>query len=282
MPDIMVPLYLHMEACVTQENMNANLDATIKRGYSGIEAMLGAHIGECSIVGSGPSLAETWPQLRGDVLAVNQAIGYLISKGVAPKYAMLWDADAVVAEFAVPHPGVTYLVAARCHPAVFERLQGCDVRVWFAGGDHNISDYVKRRAIKDPLIYGGSAGVTRAMYFASALGYKKMNLFGADSSFSGDRSHIIKSMAKEKEIFVCVGDDMSAPEFRTTPELSAQVNEFREIYTIFCHPEVGIEVDVFGTGMLPAMYRAMKEKRLAGRIWNPDGTPYVERQLEAA
>ena len=40
-----IPLKLHMTSCATQEEMNANVDATIKRGYTRLNEYLGSQTG---------------------------------------------------------------------------------------------------------------------------------------------------------------------------------------------------------------------------------------------
>lgn len=272
---LLFPLTLHMIGCATAEEMNANVDATRARGYTGIIDLLDkAGMGDVSIVGSGPSLRETWQDLKGDVFAINQAIGFLLDKGVVPKWAMLWDAAEIVEQFAVPHPDITYLVAARCHPSVFERLKDCKVRVWFAGGDHNINEYMIKHELDDPLVNGGSAGVTRGLYLATCLGYRHLHVFGADASYSADgATHVKASLVPEKDFHVWIGNGEGKRLFRTTPEWCSQVNEFRDIFHLFSHPNYAVKIDVYGDGMLPHMWRLMKMKEAAGKLWNPDGTP---------
>ena len=107
-------------------------------------------------------------------------------------------------EFAVPHPDITYLVASRCHPDVFKRLEGCKIIVWHAGGDHNINDLLCERKLNEPMVNGGSAGVTRAMFLVNCLGYTDQHIFGADSSYTGDDTHIRGSLVPEKDLMVSI------------------------------------------------------------------------------
>lgn len=271
----LIPLFLDMHGCATKEEMNANVLATIERGYVSFNEHLLKYSGECSIVGSAPSIEKTYKDLQGDVLAINSSIKYLLEHGVTPKFAMIWDAAEICKEFAIPHPDITYLIGARCHPKVFDRLKDCKIVVWHAGGDHNIAELLKDREIDEPMINGGSAGVTRAMYLAVALGYKKLNIYGADSSYSekGD-THITGSLVPEKDFRCWIGNGEGAKQFRTTPEWCAQVNEFRDIYSVFRHPAYDINIDVFGEGMLPYMGELMREKDRKDLLWAEDGTPH--------
>lgn len=241
------------ECCASQEEIFANVAATVARGYEGLTDYLNGTHRTMSIVGAGASLADTYDDLRGHVLAVNSALGFLLDKGVVPQLAMFWDASPLIYEFAVPHPEVIYLVNARCHHYVFERLKGCRVVVWFADGDHNIREWLRERGINEPLIKGGSAGVTRAMFLAFALGYRELHVYGADSSYSGTRSHVSGSVVPEDELRVWLDRDGAGPSYMTTPWLAVQAMEHSKIVPMF--KGLGASIDVHGAGLLPHVHR---------------------------
>ncbi len=258
----LVPLLLSMEGCATEAEMNGNVEATLTRGYTRINEYLDTFSGEASIVGAAPSIKHTYKDLKGDVIACNSALKFLLDNGVVPKFAMLWDAHQLVSTFAIPHPEVTYLVAARCHPEVFERLKDCKVIVWYAGGDHNISQFMAERRINEPMINGGSAAVTRGLYVAYALGYRSLHVFGADSCYSDDGdTHINGSVVPEKDMRVWVGNGSGNKCFRTTPEWCAQIEEFKMIYANF-HNHCGASIEVYGDGMLQYVARIMEKSRI--------------------
>lgn len=265
------PLALHMEGCATQEEMNKNFYATLDRGYAPLNSHIGGYQGVVSLVGSGPSINETYKDLRGDVIAINGAISFLLGKGIVPKWAMLWDAADIVEKFAAPHPGITYLVASRCHPKVFERLKDCNVVVWHASGDQNIMELmnlpevIAKQPCHEPLINGGTAGVTRGILLATTLGYKNIHIFGGDSSYAADGSTHVSggSLVKEKDVTIAMGNEPPTY-FRTTPEWCAQVEEYRAIYAILTCAS-GVTLDVHGGGMLGCMHeRLEEEKKLMG------------------
>ena len=258
----LVPLLLSMEGCATESEMNGNVEATLRRGYTRINEYLDTFSGHVSIVGAGPSIKTTYRQLRGDIMSCNSALKFLLDNGVVPKFQMMWDAHQLVSTFAIPHPEVTYLVAARCHPDVFERLKDCKVICWYAGGDHNISDFMAKRAINEPMINGGSAAVTRSLYLAYALGYRDFHVFGADSCYSdeGD-THVNGSVVPEKDMRVWVGNGEGNRCFRTTPEWCAQIEEFKMIYQNF-HNYCGASIEVYGEGMLQHVARIMSKGRM--------------------
>jgi len=255
----MAPLKLHIIGCATEQEMNTNVQATLERGYRRFNEFLNSCLGRgrVHICGAGPSFRETWKEIPDgdDILAINSAIGYLIDQGRPPKWGMIWDASPLCEKFAVPHPDVTYLIGARCHPKVFERLKDCRVVAWHAGGDHNILEYLRERNIGEPLINGGTAGVTRSLYLAYALGYRDMHVHGADSSYSDDgQTHIRGSLVPEKDMQIYVGGKW----FRTTPEWCAQVEEIKLIYPIFRMPALNATITCYGDGMFQHVVAIMK------------------------
>ena len=279
-----VRLALCMTSCITSQEMHSNFHATLERGFTPINDHLGAYSGTCSIVGSGPTIKETHKELVGDVIAINSAISYLLDVGIVPKFGVLWDGTEIIEKFARPHPDITYLVASRCHPKVFERLNGCKVIVWHAGGDHDIIDVMtdpavaEKMGILQPLICGGSAGVTRTIYVASVLGYTDVHLYGADSCYSAaGETHIRGSVVPEKDIMGSLGDDTpGAPAiwFRTTPEWCAQVNEYRSIYALTVSGRLSaitqgpshklpMNLEVHGESLFKTMHDRLVAKRTA-------------------
>lgn len=283
-----LPLYrlgLAMEGCATEQEMNHNFFATLDRGYTPINGHLGKSRGACSIVGSGPSIEQTHTELRGDVIAINSSIGFLLDRGIIPKWAMIWDAADICEKFAIPHPDITYLIASRCHPKVFERLKDCKVVVWHAAGDNNImalmnrADVIAKQPCEEPLINGGTAGVTRTMFLATALGYTELHIYGADSSYSGDKTHINGSLVYEKDIMVAVGDNPPIF-FRTTPEWCAQVNEYRNMFCILTCCGPNIKLRVHGHGMLRTVHDILSAQlELFGKVKFAEMMDEQEKQV---
>lgn len=261
----LVQLGLDLYSCASESTVHEQFYATMERGFNDVLPHIGKYSGTCSLVGAGPSIKETYKDLVGDVMTVNSALWFLLEKNIVPKWHVIWDAFEVCEKFAIPNPDITYLIASRCHPKVFERLKDCNVIVWHAGGDHDIADILSSKEVQDrigiqPMINGGSAGVTRGMFVLSTLGYKDIHIFGGDSSYGeGDQTHIMGSVVKEKDMVVSLGDGSpGAPMawFRTTPEWCQQVNEFRTMFAMFA--ERGLTLTVHGEGMMVEMYRRLK------------------------
>lgn len=249
--ETLVPLQLIRECCVPLDQVQENLQHTFARPYTPINGLLRQSL---AIVGSGPSIHETIERISPEdhILACNAAHDFLISKGIVPQYAMLLDAAEVIATMVTPHKGVTYLVASRCHPAVFKKLEGFDVVVWHAGSEEEgILQRLEEQGRAEPVIHGGSAAVVRAMFLAAALGYKRLRLFGVDSSFEGEHTHFQKSAVPEDEIKVFCNHRW----FRTTRWMAAQAEEVQIIFPIV--HGLGIQIEVHGDGLIPHIAHTM-------------------------
>ena len=132
------PLRIHSSLANTVEDIASNIESTLKRDYIPFNAILGTKSGAVAVVGSGPSLKQTWRKLKnfkGDIVACNAACQFLLEKGIVPQYMMCFDADPLVLEFFTPHKDIVYLLGSRVPPKVFDILEGCRIVVWHAAGD---------------------------------------------------------------------------------------------------------------------------------------------------
>lgn len=242
----LAPLNLETDICETHENIARNIRATLESEYRPFTDLLAPpHDGVVSIAGFGPSLKDTYTQLTGDIWACNGAHDWLIGKGIIPKFGMFWDAGDMIHKFVHPHPEVTYLVASRCHRSVFDALEGANVIVWHAAGDRDLDDLLCEYRKAEPMLSGGTAAVTRAMVVATTMGYRHIKMFGADASFTGDTTHVIKSIVEERTIEIWCNGKM----FLSTPWLAGQVEDFKALAPML--RDQGCTLEFYGDGLLP-------------------------------
>lgn len=144
-----------------------------------------------AIVGGGPSLAETFDEMRGfqQIMVCGSAHDYLVEQGFAPRYCVVLDPDPITANYlSKPHPLCTYLVASQCDDAVFGALKHSAVAVWHcAGVGMKIDEDTIFR--KSPRIGGGCTVTLRAINIGIILGYGNQHFFGFDSCVRPDRTH---------------------------------------------------------------------------------------------
>ena len=243
-----VPVSFRGVANTPDDSVDKNLVATFARGYKSFTHLQdSAKGGTVSIVGSGPSLARTYKDLVGDVMACNSAHDFLIEHGVIPKYAMIWDAHPIIAKFLTkPHKGVKYLIASRCDPSVFAALEGYDVTVWHAlGGGESLENLLIEHNRMEAMIGGGSAGVTRGMYVLGAMGYTDMHLFGVDCCYDEGETHVTGSVIDQQKLRLRVCGKW----FLLAPWMAMQAGDFKTL--IPGMQKRCARIVVHGTGLIP-------------------------------
>lgn len=153
------------------------------------------HDGTALIVGGGPSLADTLPSLRfhknrgGKIFALNGVHDWLIDRGIVPDYHVILDArQDNVCFVKKPHKDCTYLLAAQCHPDLFDALKDHKVIMWVGFMDG--AEALAKRIPKPLVIVGGGNTVgLKTMCLVHVWGYRKQRLFGFDSSYRADANH---------------------------------------------------------------------------------------------
>lgn len=137
-----------------------------------------------AIVGYGPSLRETWEEIRQfkTIFSCSGAHRFLIDREIIPTYQVAVDPlpKNTVRLIGEPHPSVKYLICSTCHPDVFDHLEGYDVTLWhcFAGEE-------EAQRILPPsewALTGGPDVGLRSIAVARFLGYRNLHVFGMDGS----------------------------------------------------------------------------------------------------
>ena len=240
---------LHMQGVLANsvDDITRNIEHSLEQDYIPFNELVGTKSGAVAVVGSGPSLKTNWQELRdfdGDIVACNASCQFLLEKGVVPDYMMCFDADPLVMEFFTPHPDITYLLASRIPPKVFEILKGCRIVIWHAAGDEKIREKLEEDERMEPMIVGGSAAVTRAMMLVLPIGYDDLHIYGGDSSFANGDTHIRKSTTDERRMSIKCGDRV----FEIAPWMTMQVEDLKLLAPLL--KKLGIKLHLHGDGLL--------------------------------
>lgn len=191
------------------------------------------------IIANGPSalLAD----LTGETLAVNGAIN--LFGEVGPTYWVAFDPQEGVAALlpADPPKNTIYLVAAQCHPAVFTRLEGRDVRLW----------NVEHPATADRTPDGVPTAVSvtlMAMQLMARLGYRRFDTWGWDGCYMTGQDHAApQAHASAENIRVRVGTES----FETTTAWAAEAQDACALLAL-----ADFKVTIHGGGMIGAIVKA--------------------------
>lgn len=248
------------------------------------------------IVAGGPSLESSWlgiPLLGGDILALNNAYGFLLERGITPDYFMLMDARPENIDFLKTKSETTrHFLAAQVHPSIFDALSTSWVNLFLTThpdsltATEHILDKPKHR-LCSPV---GTVGI-KALSLAYALGYRELHLFGYDSSYSGEQHHgftqALNDEAKTIDVY------LSGKEYRTTPALAHQATEFCDLAAGMTR--MGFDIQLHCSGLLPDLVAhgnreaerplEEREREKYERIWaEPSYRKYApgEHHIESA
>lgn len=232
----------------------ANMQSALARGLP-LVTKLEPNGRSLAIVGGGPSVADDLDKLRnfeGDIWAVNGSLDWLASHGIKAQGYVLIDpiADMVLRYLQGGHD-CDYYIASFCQPAIFDALEGKRVTLWHAGS----SD------VKPPkgqgMIGGGPTVMTRAPMLAFCVGYRDVQLFGADSSYEGERHHVYEDAEREEDVRV----ELDGVIYNTSPVFVHQVAYFQQIHHFFASRGASFQIHGrgLGRGMMSAQVHTMEE-----------------------
>lgn len=235
-------------------DMLANVRINGARSLPWVEAVP-AHNLHAVLIGGGPSLADSLPEIRkradgGQVIfALNGAAKYLLQRGVYPDYGVILDPRSENADFVTWE--TSWLLASQCHPTVFEATKNSQrTQIWHFAMD-GIMDQLPRDA---PLVMGGLTVGLTAMSLAFMMGFRKLHLYGYDSSDRDDAAHAYRqgeNGAEDKRLEVWCDGKM----FRAGFAMYAQAEMFERWSDVLV--ENGAIITVHGDGLLPTIARAM-------------------------
>lgn len=207
-----------------------------------------------AVVNFGPSLNDTWEQIRGfkHIITCSGAHKFLVERGIIPTYHIDVDPRAHKALLiGQPQQGCQYLIASTCHSAVFDLLEGYDVRLW------HIFDSTEEGFRVLPhgewAVTGGCSAGLRCMSMARFLGFTNLHIFGMDGSEGPSGKHAAAHPNQPKEHQILEYDGV---EYRTTPGmLEAAKQTFHELDMM---PDV--VATFYGEGLVQAMSRKYERK----------------------
>ena len=217
------------------------------------------HDGDVCIVGGAPSLKKYLPELMAraqngaKIWALNNTAQYLADNGVRVDGQWIVDARPHNARFVTPH-GIKYL-ASQCDQSVFLAAMK---PIPFTDWDNGIVLYheaecdqfiPQTRAVT--LIGGGTTVGMKAIAGAYALGYRRIYVFGMDSSVDGDEHHVYAQPENDQDfrLNVHVEDET----FISVPWMVRQAEDFQGLASELVN--AGCEIAVRCDGLLGAIGR---------------------------
>lgn len=143
-----------------------------------------------SIVCYGPSLADTWQEIKRPILTVSGALHFLAERGVIPDYHIDCDPRAhKVKHIDPPVDGVHYLMGSCCPPETWDILRGQKVSLVHFYMGPTTEEWL---SVHDPgqlMIRPGSTVGMAAIHVGGMLGYRHFEIHGMDGSIRDGKRH---------------------------------------------------------------------------------------------
>lgn len=216
---------------------------------------LDAHSGQAVIVGGGPSVPDWLEEIRyrqgegQDVFALNNAFGLLLEHGIHAEYQVILDARELNLAFLGIAPKKGYLLSAQCHPSLFAKA-GDNAKLWHPLYPEQLAQYEPcvpedRRGEVD-MVGGGSTVGLSAMSLAYMMGYRKLHLYGYDSSYRSGATHAYKQHDPQR---INCEVTVRGRKFQTSLAMAGQAERFTKHSDNLI--DLGCLITLRGEGLLP-------------------------------
>lgn len=193
-----------------------------------------AHDGAAVLVAGGPSLRNRIAGIRKrqelgqTVFALNGSAGFLNEHGIIPDYQVLLDPQKFIVDYIAP--AKHYLIASQCHPDVLAAV--ADPILWHVATE-GAEENTPQHPGGDCLVGGGYTVGLCSMCLVYALGYRKLHLYGYDSSATADGDHAFKCPIRGvDQVFDAppiVTATIGGKKFKTTFSLAKQAQVFPKL-----------------------------------------------------
>lgn len=202
-----------------------NIKSACKRDIPWLE-MAKPHDGQISIVAGGPSLPGFVGEIRESgrpTIAVNGAHGYLLGHGISAAYHLIIDARPENASF-ITAPAKSYLLASQCDKSVFDAAKGPTTLVHMH--TEGVLDSIPQTIKPINLISSGSTVGLAAIAIAYCMGYRKIFVYGMDSSYESDH-HAYPQPSNDADRVMEV--EAGGRKFKAAPWMVAQAQQFQTL-----------------------------------------------------
>lgn len=235
---------------VSDEVLFRNVLENSKRNIPWLKA-IPEHDKQAVIVGGGPSVADWLNEIRyrksqgQTIFALNGAAKFLHGHGVESDYTVVVDARPHNIKFL--RYSKEYLLSSQCDPSLFRKESS--ITLWHQEYPEDMERFDSCLPDGYPehtLIGGGTTVGLSAMVIAYAMGYRKIHLYGYDSSYRGDAGHAyLQHDPQGVECTVTV----AGRQFKSTLAMARQAELFPQLSDSLI--DLGCLITMRGDGLLP-------------------------------
>lgn len=228
-------------------------------------------------VGGGPTLRDNLDEVRAkceddryEVFTSNATCKFLLAKGIKPDFHLILDPTERKVLDLDYEEEVPLILGLQCHPKLFDRAKdkGVQAHKFLAAsvtGEDGLSDKdaAKQALTKDDPslmgIGGGSMCGTRMIYYAVAMGYRRLEYYGVDGSVEM-KDGVVKcySYTKPRGENILETETGNGRKFYTTMSLARQGEELVLLLDLM----PGLDVEIYGDSLMAnqlAIYRELRK-----------------------
>lgn len=186
------------------------------------------------------------------VFSLNQVDRFLREHHIRANFHVMLDGRPDLIDWVIP--GGHKLYASMCDPPVLEQA----ARVGTLTMWHALNEETMPLLEGKPLIGGGETVGTRALALAYVMGFRRMFCIGLDSCYQDSAHHAYPQALNdgEKILDVIAG----GKRFKASPWMAKQAEDFHTLSQKLI--EYGVEVTVFGDGLIANMIRQHAGKQV--------------------
>ena len=186
------------------------------------------------------------------VFALNGAARFLKKVGITPEYQVILDARPENVDL-VSDAG-NHLIASQCDPCVFEHVKDPILWHYAAEGIEAHIPPADGPGEHLTLIGGGQTVGLATMALVYAMGYRKIHLFGFDSSHRHSLGHAYSQPMNDKDPLCAV--TMGGQTFTASLSMAQQAEQFPAV----CNDLIdrGCIITVDGDGLIKAVVDEMR------------------------
>ena len=177
-------------AAVDNTTRHEQMRIAINKGFPRLEATPIDEEQSISIVCYGPSLADTWQELKHPIISVSGALHFLAERGVIPDYHVDCDPRPhKVKHIEPPVNGVHYIMGSCCPPQTWDILKDQKVTIVHFYMSEETERFLEYNDPGELLVRPGSTVGMAAIHVAGLLGYRHFEIHGMDGSIRDGKRH---------------------------------------------------------------------------------------------
>ena len=234
--------------CIPLWARDQQIAAAIARpGIGRLQPVLQARPEPVAVVNFGPSLNDTWEQIKGFqyVISCSGSHKFLVERGIIPTWHVDVDPRPHKVQLIGPPQAKTiYLIASTCHSAVFDHLTGHQVLLWHVFD--TAQEGLRVLPAGEWAVTGGCSVGLRTLTIAGFLGFRDLHVFGMDGCEGATGKHAAAHPNQPKGHAIVEYDGV---EYRTTPGmLAAAQTTWHELDQM-----PAVKATFYGEGLVQAM-----------------------------